>query len=374
MPKLDRFLDIASHLKEVRRAGWVRFGVKDAESVADHSWGVALLALLLAPPDLDRQRLLSLATVHDLAEAIIGDITPHDSISADEKRRRESEATHNLAALAGMPELIALWTEYDQESTPEARFIHELDALEMASQATAYQRSGSLSSAAARQFFDAASGRIHTPQLSKLLTDLISSIAATSTDPHIRPCTDDDFEAICAIINDAAEAYRGIIPPDRWHEPYMPREELSQQIRDGVIFHGYQSESGLVGVMGLQHVQDVTLIRHAYVRTVHRKSGIGGKLLRHLRALTDRPVLIGTWADATWAIAFYEKHGFRQVTPDEKDRLLRKYWSIPDRQIETSVVLSDMPATLPDGSKLQASPTAVHTPTDRKSRVMPGHS
>lgn len=349
MPKLDRFLHIASHLKEVRRAGWVRSGVKDAESVADHSWGVAVLALLLAPQDLDRQRLLSLATVHDLAEAIVGDITPHDSISADEKRRCESDATHNLAALADMPELIALWKEYDQNSTPEARFIHELDALEMASQAIAYQRSGRLGPAAAQQFIASASGRIHTPKLCKVLADLISSptspphqcLEPAPTDPHIRPCTDDDFDAICAIINDAAEAYRGIIPPDRWHEPYMPREELLQQIRDGVIFYGYQTDNGLLGVMGLQHVQDVTLVRHAYVRTAHRKSGIGGKLLRHLRGLTDRPILIGTWAAATWAIAFYEKHGFRQVTPDEKNRLLRKYWSIPDRQIETSVVLSD---------------------------------
>ena len=121
----------------------------------------------------------------------------------------------------------------------------------------------------------------------------------------------------------------------------MPLEELRQQISEGVIFYGYQDGTGLVGVMGLQHVQDVTLVRHAYVRTARRNSGIGGKLLRYLRTLTDRPVLIGTWAAATWAIAFYKKHGFREVTPKEKDRLLRKYWNIPQRQVETSVVLSD---------------------------------
>lgn len=163
----------------------------------------------------------------------------------------------------------------------------------------------------------------------------------TPAESNIRPCTPADFEAIYTIINDAAEAYRGIIPADRWHDPYMPREELRRQISDGVIFYGYQDGANLTGIMGLQHVQDVTLIRHAYVRTANRNSGIGGKLLRHLRTLTDRSVLIGTWADATWAIAFYKKHGFRQVTPEEKNRLLRKYWNIPDRQVETSVVLTD---------------------------------
>ena len=157
----------------------------------------------------------------------------------------------------------------------------------------------------------------------------------------IRLCREHERDAILAIVNGAAEAYRGVIPADRWHDPYMPLEELRQQISEGVIFYGYQDGTGLVGVMGLQHVQDVTLVRHAYVRTARRNSGIGGKLLRYLRTLTDRPVLIGTWAAATWAIAFYKKHGFREVTPKEKDRLLRKYWNIPQRQVETSVVLSD---------------------------------
>ena len=158
----------------------------------------------------------------------------------------------------------------------------------------------------------------------------------------IRRTNSADFEAIYQIINDAAEAYRGVIPADRWHEPYMPREELAEQIRDGVEFWGYQEDGELIGVMGIQDVGDVTLIRHAYVRTEMRGKGIGGELLGFLRGLTDRPVLIGTWADAVWAVRFYEKHGFRKVTPEEKDRLLRKYWKIPERQVETSVVLKEM--------------------------------
>ena len=157
----------------------------------------------------------------------------------------------------------------------------------------------------------------------------------------IRPCEHTDLQTIYAIINDAAQAYKGIIPADRWHEPYMPMDELRQQIAEGVAFWGYEEGGQLLGVMGIQHVQDVTLIRHAYVRTAWRQQGIGGKLLTHLHAQTTRPVLIGTWAAADWAIRFYEKHGFRQVTPAEKDRLLRRYWRIPERQVETSVVLAD---------------------------------
>jgi N-acetylglutamate synthase-like GNAT family acetyltransferase len=155
----------------------------------------------------------------------------------------------------------------------------------------------------------------------------------------IRKCDDSDFDAIYEIINEAAEVYRGIIPADRWKEPYMPRDELRDEIDADVQFWGYEEDGELLGVMGIQDVLDVTLIRHAYVRTAQQNKGIGGRLLSHLRTLTSRPILLGTWADATWAIRFYEKHGFRLVTPEEKDRLLRKYWSIPDRQIETSVVL-----------------------------------
>lgn len=158
----------------------------------------------------------------------------------------------------------------------------------------------------------------------------------------IRPCTDADFDTIHSIINEAAEAYRGVIPADRWHEPYMSREELLHEIESGVRFWGYEEEGDLFGVMGIQDVQDVTLIRHAYVRTAKRGQGIGGKLLATLSTNTSRPILIGTWAAATWAIRFYEKHGFKMVTPEEKDRLLKKYWSIPERQVETSVVLAEV--------------------------------
>ena len=157
----------------------------------------------------------------------------------------------------------------------------------------------------------------------------------------IRQCEAVDFEAIYSIINDAALAYKGVIPADCWKEPYMPEEELQHEIADGVLFWGYEDGGQLVGVMGIQHVQDVTLIRHAYVRTARRNQGIGGKLLSWLTQQTTRPVLIGTWADALWAIRFYEKRGFRLVTPAEKDRLLRTYWSVPERQMGTSAVLAD---------------------------------
>lgn len=156
----------------------------------------------------------------------------------------------------------------------------------------------------------------------------------------IRECLEDDFEAIYEIINDAAQAYRGIIPSDRWHDPYMPRKELREEISSGVVFLGYEKEGELVGVMGTQDVQEVTLIRHAYVRTAHRNQGIGGELLGQIMDGATRPVLIGTWAAAFWAIRFYERHGFTVVSPAEKERLLRKYWSLPDRQIVTSVVLA----------------------------------
>ena len=157
----------------------------------------------------------------------------------------------------------------------------------------------------------------------------------------IRRCDDRDFELIWTIINDGAEAYRGTIPADRWTEPYMSREKLQCEIDEGVVFWGYEEAGVLVGVMGLQQVQDVTLIRHAYVRTSSQKRGIGGHLLSHLRDLASRPILIGTWAAAEWAIRFYERHGFQMVSPQEKGRLLKRYWTIPERQIDTSVVLAD---------------------------------
>ncbi len=157
----------------------------------------------------------------------------------------------------------------------------------------------------------------------------------------IRHCSDADFEALFSVINDAAEAYRGVIPRDCWKEPYMSREYLHHELDDGVAFWGYEEDGQLVGVMGIQHVQDITLIRHAYVRTDLQGQGIGGKLITFLYEQTDRPVLVGTWAAAQWAIQFYEKHGFRLVPTEEKNRLLNKYWKIPRRQTETSVVLVD---------------------------------
>jgi N-acetylglutamate synthase-like GNAT family acetyltransferase len=157
----------------------------------------------------------------------------------------------------------------------------------------------------------------------------------------MRHCTNDDLGEIFLIVNDAAVAYRGAIPADCWKEPYMPREELDAEVAAGVRFWGWEEDGKLLGVMGLQLVQDVALIRHAYVRTSAQHRGIGGKLMKVLRQQTDRPMLVGTWAAATWAIRFYEHHGFKLVTRTEKDRLLKKYWSISGRQIDTSVVLAD---------------------------------
>jgi N-acetylglutamate synthase-like GNAT family acetyltransferase len=154
-------------------------------------------------------------------------------------------------------------------------------------------------------------------------------------------CTDRDFDEIHAVINDAAAAYKGIIPADRWKDPYMPRDELRQQIEAGVVFWAERHEGRIIGVMGVQDLGEVTLIRHAYVRTAHRGRGIGSRLLALLKTQIDGPTLVGTWADATWAVSFYEKHGFRLVTREQKERLLRKYWEIPERQVETSVVLAD---------------------------------
>src|SRR5579862_8850545 len=131
----------------------------------------------------------------------------------------------------------------------------------------------------------------------------------------IRRCDHADFELILAIVNDGARAYKGIIPEDRWQEPYMSSDKLHYEIEEGVVFWGCEEREILEGVMGLQQVQDVTLIRHAYVRTGNQRRGIGAQLLSHLRQMAQGPVLIGTWADAAWAIRFYEKNGFRVVRP-----------------------------------------------------------
>jgi len=177
----------------------------------------------------------------------------------------------------------------------------------------------------------------------------------------IRLCGGAEFDAVWSIINAAATAYDGVIPADRYHVPYMPVDELRREIGAGVRFWGWHETAPaassarpgpagggwapagdrLVGVMGIQDVDDVTLIRHAYVEPTRQGTGVGGALLAHLLALAspDRPLLVGTWAAASWAVRFYERHGFALVTPDEKDRLLRRYWNIADRQVETSVVL-----------------------------------
>jgi N-acetylglutamate synthase-like GNAT family acetyltransferase len=157
----------------------------------------------------------------------------------------------------------------------------------------------------------------------------------------LQKCTPRDFSEIYEIINDAADAYKNVIPADCWHEPYMPESELSRQIEEGVEFWSYKEDEKIIGVMGIQDKAEVTLIRHAYVRTAQRNKGIGGKLLAHLRTLTRKPILIGTWAAADWAIQFYQKHGFRMLTAEEKNKLLLKYWNIPSRQVEASVVLAN---------------------------------
>ena len=157
----------------------------------------------------------------------------------------------------------------------------------------------------------------------------------------IRNSSESDFNDIYNVINDAALAYKGIIPADRWHEPYMTREELQIQIEDGVKFLCYINNNKVVGVMGIQNKNDVKLIRHAYVITQERKKGIGTILIHELLKDSDKPILIGTWKAANWAISFYERHGFFVVSEEEKNSLLKKYWNIPDRQVETSVVLAD---------------------------------
>ncbi len=142
-----------------------------------------------------------------------------------------------------------------------------------------------------------------------------------------------------AIVNAAAVAYRGVIPGDRWHEPYMPEAELREEIAAGVEFWGLDTDDGLIGVMGVQPVRDVDLIRHAYVRPDRQRHGVGAELLEYLRARSPRRLLVGTWAAATWAIAFYQRHGFELLPPQRAAELLRTYWTIPQRQVETSVVL-----------------------------------
>jgi GNAT superfamily N-acetyltransferase len=160
---------------------------------------------------------------------------------------------------------------------------------------------------------------------------------------EIRPCGDHERAAILAVVNAGAEVYRGVIPADRWHEPYMPAAELDAEIAAGVVFWGYDDDGELAGVMGVQRVRDVELIRHAYVLPGRQRRGIGGALLARLRDAAGPRMLVGTWAAADWAIRFYRRHGFELVEPERTAELLRAYWAIPERQIETSVVLAHPP-------------------------------
>jgi N-acetylglutamate synthase-like GNAT family acetyltransferase len=158
---------------------------------------------------------------------------------------------------------------------------------------------------------------------------------------EIRQATDADRPALLSIINAAAQVYRGRIPADRWHDPYMPEDELLGEIAQGVVFWVAEEDARLLGLMGIQDKGAVTLVRHAYVAPTAQRRGVGASLLRHLESLTAKPVLIGTWSAASWAIDFYRRHGYTQLSRADTERLLRTYWSIPERQIETSVVLAD---------------------------------
>ena len=160
---------------------------------------------------------------------------------------------------------------------------------------------------------------------------------------NISPCRDNERAAIFAIVNAAAEAYRGVIPADRWREPYMPMSELESEIAAGVAFWGYEVDGELLGLMGIQRVREVDLIRHAYVLPASQGRGGGSALIAHLRRLSAGRMLVGTWAAAEWAIRFYQRHGFELVSEQRKTELLRAYWTVPDRQIETSVVLANPP-------------------------------
>ena len=171
---------------------------------------------------------------------------------------------------------------------------------------------------------------------------------------HVRPCGADEAATLLAIVNAAAQAYRGVIPADRWHEPYMSADVLLGEIDAGVAFFACEEDGVVVGVMGIQPSRNVRLIRHAYVSPSHQGRGVGAALMRHLRDGTSCPLLVGTWAAATWAIRFYERHGFALVPGSAKARLLRAYWSLPERQVETSVVLAAPPLSSAEADKLLA--------------------
>jgi GNAT superfamily N-acetyltransferase len=156
----------------------------------------------------------------------------------------------------------------------------------------------------------------------------------------IRKLTNADFQVILTVVNDAANAFKGKIPADRWKEPYLPAQELKEEIESGVEFYGWLENGTVIAVMGIQQVNDVTLIRHAYTLRNHQRKGIGEKLLKHLLGLAETArILVGTWETAPWAIGFYQKHGFTLLSREETNKHLKKYWNIPERQVETSVVL-----------------------------------
>jgi GNAT superfamily N-acetyltransferase len=167
----------------------------------------------------------------------------------------------------------------------------------------------------------------------------MTAAGQTAARLELRECAATDVSGVLSVIGAASVAYRGVIPADRYHEPYMRPDELRHEIDAGVRFWGCFAGDELVGVMGIQDVDDVTLIRHAYVLPAWQRHGVGSRLVAHMTGLSGRPFLVGTWAAATWAIHFYERHGFALVSQEEKDRLLRRYWEIPERQVETSVVL-----------------------------------
>jgi N-acetylglutamate synthase-like GNAT family acetyltransferase len=174
---------------------------------------------------------------------------------------------------------------------------------------------------------------------------------------NVRLCRAAEYGTIRAIVNAAAEAYRGVIPADRWHEPYMSLQEFDGEIAAGVEFWGYEGEGKLIGVMGIQPVRDVDLIRHAYVLPGNQRGGVGAALLHHLRQRSARQMLVGTWAAAAWAIRFYSHHGFELVAPERKTELLKTYWTITERQIETSVVLANPPLSSPPDGSERSSPS-----------------
>jgi GNAT superfamily N-acetyltransferase len=180
-----------------------------------------------------------------------------------------------------------------------------------------------------------------SPVCGASLATLVSSVRIGLKAVLIRKSVEADSAAMLVIVNAAAQAYRGVIPADRWQDPYMPSEELEKEIADGVTFWVAEEDRRLLAVMGIQDKGEVALIRHAYVAPTVQRKGVGTSLLRHVQGLTGKPVLIGTWADASWAIEFYRRNGFTVVPHTHKNSLLRRYWSIPARQVETSVVLAD---------------------------------